>query len=86
MLELDLQIDQIKKKVVSAESLGSSLTTFREIYQAATPNERQELLRLRINHLVWNPTQISLALFDDPMAVSKVQRDTLTGSPNVGFN
>ncbi len=83
ILSLDMEIEAAKEKAVSAQSMTESLTTFGDLYREALPEERRELVRLRINHLVWTPDQIRLALLDHD--VSRVQRDVTSGSPNVGF-
>ena len=66
ILQLDLEIGAIKRKAVSADSLSESLTTFDDLYQEALPEERRELIRLRVNQLIWTPDEIRLALFDTP--------------------
>ena len=63
---MGLEIDATKAKVVSAQSLTKSLTTFEDFYQAALPEERRELIRLRVNQLIWTPEDIRLALIDHP--------------------
>ena len=63
---MGLEIDATKAKVVSAQSLTKSLTTFEDFYQAALPEERRELIRLRVNQLIWTPDEIRLALLDSP--------------------
>ena len=62
ILEIDLDIEATKAKVVSAQSMTDSLTTFGDLYQEALPEERRELIRLRVNQLVWTPEEIRLAL------------------------
>ena len=66
VLQIDLEIETIKQKAVSAQSLTKSLTTFGELYREALPEERRELIRLRVNQLVWKPDEIRLALLDSP--------------------
>ena len=66
ILELDMEIEAIKSKAVSAKDLTNSLTTFGDLYQEALPEERWELVRLRVNQLIWTPEEIQLALFDTP--------------------
>ena len=66
-LEVDLEIQAANAKVVSAQSLTDSLTTFEDLYREAIPQERRELIRLRINHLVWTPDEIRVALIDTPV-------------------
>ena len=46
--------------------MTESLTTFGELYREALPEERRELIRLRVNQLVWKPDEIRLALLDSP--------------------
>ena len=67
LLDLDLEIEANKEKAVNAQSLTESLTTFSDLYREATPKERRELLRLRVNHLVWTPDEIRLAVLDQPL-------------------
>ena len=81
ILALDLEIEAAQEKAVSAQSMTESLTTFGDLYQGATPEERRELVRLRVNQVVWTPEQIRLALLDGPpRSVSGVQRDVTVGS------
>ena len=81
ILSLDLEIETVKQKAVSAQSMTESLTTFGDLYQEATPEERRELIRLRVNRVVWNPNQIRLALLDGPPgSVAGVQSDVTVGS------
>lgn len=61
-----LEIDTAKEKAVSARSMTKSLTTFGDLYDGAAPEQRRELIRLRLNRVVWNPGKIRLALFDGP--------------------
>ena len=62
-LDVEIQIEDTQKKVVSAETLKNSLTTFKELYEKATPVEKKELVRLQINQLIWSPNKIQIALF-----------------------
>ena len=63
---VDLEIEGIKQKAVSAQSLTDSLTTFGDLFREALPEEKRELIRLRVNQLVWTPEEIRLALLDSP--------------------
>ena len=72
ILQIDLEIEATKQKAVSAQSLTESLTTFGELYREALPEERRELIRLRVNQLVWKPDEIRLALLDSPEAYQKL--------------
>jgi site-specific DNA recombinase len=72
VLQIDLEIEATKQKAVSAQSLTESLTTFGELYREALPEERRELIRLRVNQLVWKPDEIRLALLDTPKAYQRL--------------
>ena len=88
ILVLDNEIETAKKKVVvSAQALTTSLTTFGDLYQQATDEERRDLIQLRLNRLIWTPQKIRLAFFpgEGENLVAGVQRDVTVGSPNVGF-
>ena len=62
----------LRKKAVSAQSLTDSLTTFGDLYREALPEEKRELIRLRVNQLVWTPDEIRLALLDSPPACQRL--------------
>ncbi len=83
ILVLDNEIDTAKKKVVSAQALTTSLTTFGDLYQQATDEERRHLIQLRLNRLIWTPQKIRLAFFpgEGENLVAGVQRDVTVGSP-----
>ena len=81
ILALELDIEAAKEKAVSAQSMTESLTTFGDLYQRGTPDERRELVRFRVNRVVWSPQQIRLALLDGPAkSVAAVQSDVTLGS------
>ena len=71
ILEIDLEIETTKQKAVSAQSLSGALTTFGDLYREALPEERRELIRLRVNQLIWTPDEIRLALLDQPEPYQK---------------
>ena len=82
IMALDIEIDVAKEKAIDAQSMTKSLTTFSDLYAASTPQERQELMRIQINQLVWTPQQIRLALIDHGSgAVAGVQPGVTVGSP-----
>jgi len=66
ILEVGMEIETAKQKAVSAQSLTESLTTFGDLYREALPEERRELIRLRVNQLIWTPDEIRFALLDQP--------------------
>ena len=72
ILEVGMEIETAKQKAVSAQSLTESLTTFGDLYREALPEERRELIRLRVNQLIWTPDEIRLALLDQPEACQEL--------------
>ena len=72
ILQIDLEVETTKQKAVSAQSLTDSLTTFGDLYQEALPEEKRELIRLRVNQLVWTPEEIKLALLGGPQACQRL--------------
>lgn len=72
ILQVDLESETTKKKAVSAQSLTDSLTTFGDLYREALPEEKRELIRFRVNQLVWTPDEIRLALLDSPPACQRL--------------
>ena len=81
-MENDATLAEAKQKAVSVAQMKQKLTTFEELYNEATPEERKNLLRLHINHLIYTPDGIQLALFDPSTEVnrSEVQRVVASGS------
>ena len=73
-----------KQKAVRVAQLEQKLTTFEELFNEATPEERKDLLRLHINHQIYTPDAIQLALFDSANETEriKVQREDVVGCPS----
>ena len=74
---------EVKQKAASIALWEQKLTTFEELYNEATPEERKDLLKLHINYLIYTPDGIQLALFRSSSESdrSEVQRDGTSGSP-----
>ena len=82
MMENEGTLAEAKQKAVSIALWEQKLTTFEELYNEATPEERKDLLRLHINYLIYTPDGIQLALFDSSNEADrpKVQRVVASGS------
>ena len=82
MMENEATLAKAKQKAASIALWEQKLTTFEELYNEATPEERKDLLRLHINYLVYTPDGIQLALFGSSNEANrtKVQRDGTSGS------
>ena len=82
MMENEATLAEAKQKAARVALWEQKLTTFEELYNEATPEERKDLLRLHINYLIYTPDGIQLALFDPSTKADrpKVQRDGTSGS------
>ena len=87
MMENEATLAEAKQKAASIALWEQKLTTFEDIFNEATPEEQKDLLRLHINHLIYTPDGIQLALFRSSSEAdrSEVQRDGTSGSPAVTF-
>lgn len=54
MPKSSLNSTEAKQKAASVAQWEQKLTTFEELYNEATPEERKDLLRLYINYLIYN--------------------------------
>ncbi len=84
MMDNESILAELKQKAVSVAQMAQKLTTFEELFDEATPEERKDLLRLHINHLIYTPDAIQLALFDSANETDriKVQREDVVGCPS----
>ena len=84
MMENEATLAELKQKAVSAAQLEQKLTTFEELFNEATPEEQRDLLGLHINHLIYTPDGIQVALFDSVNEADriKVQREDVVGCPS----
>ena len=46
VVDIDMQIEGLQRKAVSADSIIESLTTFEDPYRVATPEERHDLMSI----------------------------------------
>ena len=84
MMENESTLAELKQKAVSVAQMAQKLTTFEELFDEATPEERKDLLQMHINHLIYTPDGIQLALFDSNNEADriKVQREDVVGCPS----
>ena len=82
MMENEATLAKVKQKVASIALWEQKFTTFEELHNEVTPEERKDLLRLHINYLIYTPDGIQLALFDPSNEAdrSEVQRVVASGS------
>ncbi len=83
MMENEATLAELKQKAVRIAQLEQKLTTFEELFDEATPEERKDLLKMHINYLIYTPDGIQLALFDSVNEADriKVQREDIVGCP-----
>ncbi len=83
MMDNEVTLAEVKQKAARIAQLEQKLTTFEELYGEATPEERKDLLKMHINHLIYTPDGIQLALFDSASETDriKVQREDVVGCP-----
>ena len=81
MMDNEVALAEIKQKAVSVAQMKQKLTTFEELFNESTPEERKDLLRLHINYLIYTPDGIQLALFGSSNEADrpKVQREDVVG-------
>ena len=81
-MENEAILAEEKQKAISVAQLQQKLMTFEELFNEATSEERKDLLRLHINHLIYTPDGIQLALFHSSNEAdrSEVQREDTFGS------
>ena len=61
---LKLQIDDRKRKLFNADVMQKSLRSFAQTYRKGTPLEIKELLPCFIEHIIFTPQEIKIALYD----------------------
>ena len=66
ILSMDMQIEEAKKKVADASKMQETLTTFAELYSAATPDEKKQIMQMHICEVVWTPTEVDLVVYEIP--------------------
>ena len=83
MMDNEVTLAEVKQKAVSVAHFQQKLTTFEELFDEATPEERKDLIKMHINYLIYTPNAIQLALFDSANETDriKVQREDTVGCP-----
>ena len=83
MMDNEATLAEVKQKAVRVAQLEQKLTTFEELYDEATSEEKRDLLGLHINQLIYTPDGIRVALFDSVNEADriKVQREGIVGCP-----
>ena len=66
ILNVDMQIDEAKKKVANASTMQDTLATFSELFSVATPDEKKQIMQMHVCEVVWTPTEIDLAIYETP--------------------
>lgn len=72
---LGFEIDKIRQQVFNAQVIHQSLVKFSQIYDKAEPMDLKELLPNFVERVIWKPTEIEIALFDQ-----EIQRGQLSSN------
>lgn len=76
---IGFEIDKVKVQVLNARVMHESLQKFKQIADAASPEEIKELIPRFIEKIIWNPEEIKIALFEQ-----EVQKGLLVNHPESG--
>ncbi|MFH1318992.1 MAG: hypothetical protein ABIH71_08280, partial [Candidatus Omnitrophota bacterium] len=64
---LGFEIDKIRQQVLNAQVIHQALVKFSQIYDRAEPMDIKELLPNFVQRIIWKPTEIEIALYDQPI-------------------
>lgn len=67
LLKLELEIEGASSKLVDSDWLRHNLGVLEQLWENATPEERQEMLQLQIQSVTWYGDRIALAVYDMPL-------------------
>ena len=75
--EIDFEIGKVQQQTLNARVMYESLIKFNQIYEAANPAEIKELLPMFVERVTWTPSEIEIALFEQPAQKGQLlPRDT----------
>ena len=61
-----LEARELKNRTINAKVVSEGLGFFEQAWQAATPKQRKDLMRLHIHRIIWTPEQIKMGLYTRP--------------------
>jgi site-specific DNA recombinase len=62
--DIDFELGKVQQQTMNARVMYESLIKFNQIYKAANPAEIKELLPMFVERVVWTPSEIEIALFE----------------------
>ncbi|MFH1904451.1 MAG: recombinase zinc beta ribbon domain-containing protein [bacterium] len=78
---LGFEIDKIRQQVFNAQLIHQALVKFSQVYDKAEPMDLKELLPNFVQRIIWKPTEIEIALYDQP-----IQKGQFPSSNHSGTN
>lgn len=66
MERIALEAQELKNRTINAEVVAEGLGFFEQAWQAATPKQRKDLMRLHVHRIIWTPEQIKMGLYTRP--------------------
>ncbi len=78
---LGFEIGKIRQQALNAQVIHQSLVKFSQIYDKAEPMDLKELLPNFVQRIIWKPTEIEIALYDQP-----IQKGQFPSSNHSGKN
>ncbi|MBI5901922.1 MAG: recombinase zinc beta ribbon domain-containing protein, partial [Deltaproteobacteria bacterium] len=66
MERITLEAQELKNRTINAEIVAEGLGFFERAWQAATPKQRKDLMRLHIHRIIWTPDKIKMGLYMRP--------------------
>ena len=66
MERITIEAQELKNRTINAEIVAEGLSFFERAWQAATPKQRKDLMRLHIHRIIWTPEKIKMGLYLRP--------------------
>ena len=75
---IDFEMNQVKQQILNAKIMHESLTRFSQVYEVATPLELKDLVPRFVEKIIWTPTEIEIALFDQEVQRGQLDNGNVT--------
>lgn len=82
---IGFEIDKIRQQVLNAQVIHQSLVKFSQIYDKAEPIDLKELLPNFVQRIIFKPTEIEIALFDQEVQKGQVPSINHSGKNELEF-
>lgn len=75
---IGFEIDKIKAQVLNAKIMHESLHKFKQICDAASPEELKDLIPCFVEKIIWTPSEIKIALFEQEIQKGQIFNSVTT--------